>query len=217
MVRVLIADDHAIMRQGLRAMLEEESGFEVAGEAGNGREALGLVAELRPDVVIMDVGMPELNGIDATRLIVRDHPGVKVVALSMHSERRFVTSMLEAGASGYVLKGAAFDELVDAVSAVHQGRIFTSQKVTDLLMTEFVRRLGRGEPASPTPTLTPREREVVQLLAEGRSAREIAEHLHISVNTVDTHRRRVLEKLDLSSIAELTKYAIREGLTSLDG
>ncbi len=214
-VRILVVDDHAIMRQGLRSLLAEEPGFEVVGEAGDGREGLRMVSELSPDVVVMDVGMPDLNGVEATRQVVRDHPDVKVVALSMHAERRFVTGMLEAGAAGYVLKGAAFEELVEAIRAVRAGRVFTSQKITDMVLSDFVRGLGRGEPATASP-LTPREREVVQLLAEGKGSREVADSLNISVNTVDTHRRRAMEKLELSSLAELTKYAIREGLTSLD-
>ena len=214
-VRILIADDHAIMRQGLRSMLSDEPGFEVVGEAGDGREAIRLVRDLEPDVVVMDVGMPELNGVEAARQVVRDHPQVRVVALSMHADRRFVTGMLEAGAAGYVLKGAVFEELVEAIRAVRSGRVYTSQKVTDMVMSDFVRSLGRGEPATAS-LLTPREREVVQLLAEGKGTRQVAEALTISVNTVDTHRRRAMEKLDVSSLAELTKYAIREGLTSLD-
>jgi DNA-binding NarL/FixJ family response regulator len=190
----------------------------VVGEAENGRQALRLVRELRPDIVVMDIGMPELNGIEATRQIKAEFPEIGVVALSMHKERRFVTGMLEAGASAYVLKSSAFQEVAAAISTVRGGRIFTSPQVTDMLMEDYIRRLARPETAAaPKPVLTPREREVLQLLAEGKSSKEIAGALHVSVNTVDTHRHRIMEKLDLHSVAELTKYAIREGFTSLNG
>jgi len=212
--RVLLADDHKIMRDGLCALLEKEAGFIVVGVAENGRDAVRLARELRPDVVVMDISMPDLNGIEATRQISADVPGVKVIALSMHSERRFVTGMLEAGATGYVLKGAAFEELVASIRAVRANRIFTSPKITDALVQGYVRELTQPEPTPRSP-LTGREREVLQLLAEGRGTRKIAEELHVSVNTVDTHRRHIMEKLGLRSIAELTKYAIRAGLTSL--
>lgn len=215
MITILLADDHEIMRQGLRSLLERERDLEIVGEAENGREAVRLAEELEPDVVVMDIGMPDLNGIEATRQIKGTRPKVKVVALSMHADRRFVTGMLGAGASGYVLKSGAFEEVVAAVRAVLGNRLYTSPKITDVVMEDYLRKLTQPEPAQESP-ITPREREVLQLLAEGKSTKEIAAQLFVSGNTVDTHRRRIMEKLDLHSVAELTKYALREGLTSLD-
>jgi DNA-binding NarL/FixJ family response regulator len=212
---IVLADDHRVMREGMRSLLEKERGFSVVGEAQNGREALHLVREKKPDVVVMDIGMPDLNGIDATRRIAVEVPTVKVVALSMHSDRRFVTGMLEAGAKGYVLKSGAYEEVVAAIRAVISGRIYTSPEVTDVVMQDYVRKLTHPEPAPESP-LTPREREVLQLMAEGKTTKKIAQALHVSVNTVDTHRHRIMAKLDLHSVAELTKYAIREGLTELE-
>lgn len=213
---VLLADDHKIMRDGLRALLEKEHDLEVVGETDNGRGAVRLARELKPDVVVMDVGMPDLNGIEATRQITAEVPSTRVVALSMHADRRFVTGMLSAGASGYVLKAGAFEELSSAIRAVMARRVYMSPQITDLVVEDYVRRLSEPVPAAESP-LTPREREVLQLLAEGRSTKEIATRLHLSASTVDTHRRHIMEKLDLHTVAELTKYAIREGLTSVNG
>jgi DNA-binding NarL/FixJ family response regulator len=212
---VVLADDHVMLRHGLRALFEKEEGLEVVGEAGDGRSAVRMVLDLEPDVLIMDIAMPDLNGIEATRQIKAEVPRVKVIALSMHADRRFVEGMLRAGASGYVLKSSASEELVAAIDAVTSGRLYTSKKITDVVMEGYVRKLTKPQPVEPSP-LTPREREVLQLMAEGKSTKEIASELHLSVNTVDTHRRHIMEKLDIHSIAELTKYAIREGLTSLD-
>ena len=214
-ITVLLADDHSIMRQGLRSLLEQEPDLEVVGEAENGHEAVRMAADLAPDVVVMDIGMPELNGIEATRKIKAQTEKVKVVVLSMHGDRRFVTGMLGAGASAYVLKSGAFEEVVAAIRAVLANQLYTSPKITNLVMEDYLRKLTQPEPAQESP-LSPREREVLQLLAEGKSTKEIAGRLFISVNTVDTHRRRIMEKLDIHSVAELTKYALREGLTSLD-
>jgi RNA polymerase sigma factor (sigma-70 family) len=215
---IVLADDHEVMRDGLRAFLEKSGEYTVVGEAETGRQALRLARELKPGIVVMDINMPDLNGIEATRQIKAEFPDVKVVVLSMHTERRFVTAMLEAGASAYVLKSSAFKEVAEAINAVQVGRIYTSPKVTDLVMDDYIRQLAKSETAAALSSpLTPREREVLQLLAEGNSSKQIADALNISVNTVDTHRHRIMEKLDLHSAAELTKYAIREGITSLDG
>jgi DNA-binding NarL/FixJ family response regulator len=210
---VLLADDHQLMRQGLRSMLDEQENLRVVGEADEGRTAVRLAKELRPDLVIMDVTMPDLNGIDATRQIRSENPRVKVIALSMHAERQFVMEMLGAGASGYLPKDCPFDELLAAISAVIRGDTFLSPKVTGLLVKEVVG--GVPEAGAFCGTLSPREREVLQLVAEGKSSKEIALMLHLSSKTVEGHRRQIMDKLKLYSVAELTRYAIREGVTSL--
>lgn len=212
--KILLADDHQLMRQGLRSMLDEQDGLQVIGEADDGRTAVRLARELRPDLVIMDVTMPDLNGIDATRQIRAENPRVKVIALSMHAERQFVMEMLAAGASGYVPKDCPMDELLNAIEAVTRGDTFLSPKVTGVLVKEVVG--GIPEAGAFCGTLSPREREVLQLVAEGKSSKEIALMLHLSSKTVEGHRRQIMDKLKLYSVAELTRYAIREGVTSLD-
>ena len=214
-IRILLADDHQIMRDGLRAILASEESFEIVGEADNGREAVTLARTLVPDVIIMDIGMPDLNGVEATRQVKAENPGVKVIALSMYADRGYVLGILEAGASGYVLKAGAYDELQRAVKAVTQGRDYLSPDITQMVIDAQVRAPSqRG--TSTRADLGPREREIVQLLAEGHTSPEIARRLHISTRTVETHRRNIMSKLDLHSVAEITKYAIRKGLTSLD-
>jgi len=232
-MKVLLADDHRIVREGLRSLLAAQPDMQVVGEAADGRQAVLMAKEMTPDVVVMDVAMPQLNGIEATRQISADEPGMKVVALSMHSDRRFVSEALKAGASGYVLKDGAFDELISAIRAVVSDRVYLSPRVAGVVVEDYVRRLptrGNGNGGhGPHPgtdehaarrgafdALTPREREVLQLMAEGYATKEVAHRLHVSVKTVETHRRQIMEKLDLHSVAELTKYAIREGLTTLE-
>ena len=217
-MRVLLADDHRIVREGLRSLLADESDIEVVAEADNGRRAIELTDELTPDVVVMDVGMPELNGIEATRRILASRPEAKVIALSMHSDRRFVAEMLKAGASGYLLKDGAFEELVGAIRTVTAGRTYLSPRIANVVVEEYVRQQPRTSGVEPGvyAKLSPREREVLQLLAEGKATKEAAAALHLSVKTVETHRRQIMEKLGLYSVAELTKYAIREGLTSVE-
>jgi len=212
--RVLIADDHKIFREGLRALLEKQRGIEVVAEAKDGLEAVRFAQKLIPDVVIMDVAMPEKNGIEATRETLEVLPKIKVIALSMHSDRRFVLQMLKAGAVGYLLKDSAFEELAAAIQAVSSGQTYLSPKITDVVIKEYLHSQARSE-VSVFTILTHREREVLQLLAEGKSTKEIAATLHLSVKTIETHRQQVMDKLDIHSVAELTKYAIREGLTSL--
>ena len=211
-IRVLLADDQQIMRQGLRALLESEKGFQVIGEAPDGRQAVKLACQLTPDVVVMDIGMPDLNGIEATRQILAKEPAVKVVALSMHSDKQFVAEMLAAGASGYLVKDCAFEQLIDAIRTVLAGRVCLSPAITGVVIEDYVQRVQKD---SPINELTDREREVLQLLAEGTSTKQIASRLNMSVKTAETHRRNIMQKLDLHSVAELTKYAVRHGLTDL--
>jgi DNA-binding NarL/FixJ family response regulator len=216
-MKILIADNHQMMCDGLRLLLERQPDFQVIGEATDGRAAVRMTAEFGPDVVVMDVVMPELNGIDATLQIRQEHPRTRVVALSMHSDRSYVVGMLAAGASGYVLKDCAFAELADAVRRAAQGQIYLSARITGLVLDDYIHRLACAHPEEvPAAPLSPREREVLQLLAEGHPPRTIAKRLHLSVKTVESHRRHIMEKLHLGSLAELTKYAIRTGITSLD-
>ncbi len=212
---ILLVDDHNIMRIGLRALIARHPNFQVVAEAANGREAVKLVRETKPNVVIMDVGMPDMNGIEATRQILIENPRVKIVALSMHSDCRFVGGMLDAGAMGYLLKDCAFEELALAIESVSNNQIYLSPQVTGIVIADFVRQLPHKN-ASPYSRLSGREREVLQLLAEGKATKQIALLLHISAKTIETHRSQIMEKLDLHSVAELTKFAIREGLTSID-
>jgi len=214
-IRILLADDHKIVRDGLRTLIGKEAGMEVIGEAENGRKALKMAEKIRPNVVIMDVTMPDMNGIEATRKMLTEVPGVKVIALSMHSDRRFVLGMLEAGASGYLMKDCAFDELAKAVRSVATGQTYLSPSIADVLVKGYLDKVNEKISAARSP-LTEREREILQLLAEGRSSKEIAAHLGVSVKTVETHRRNMMQKLNMRSVAELTKYAIREGLISVE-
>lgn len=214
-ISILLAEDHQIMREGLRVMLAKQSGMEVIGEAADGRSAVRLAKELSPDVVIMDISMPDLNGIEATRHITAESKGTKVLALSMHSGRKIVAEMLKAGASGYVLKGCAFTSLCNAIRTVVAGQIYLSQGITDVVVEDYVRHLSADEPPFHA-TLPPRERETLQLLAEGKSTKQIAAILHVSVKTIETYRRQIMNRLNMHSLPELTKYAIREGLTSLE-
>lgn len=207
-IRVLLADDHKIVLEGLRSLLQDEAGIEVIAEAQDGRAAMKLAHELKPDVVVMDVAMPDLNGIESTRKITADLPEVKVLALSMHSDKAFVSEMSRAGASGYLLKDCAFDELARAIRAVAAGNKWFSPKIEAMLKD--------GEGGLPvTSVLTPREREVLQLFAEAKNTKEIALRLNISVKTVEAHRQNIIRKLRIRNLAELTRYAIREGLTFL--
>jgi len=213
--RILLADDHKITRQGLRLLLDKQPDMEVAGEAQDGRTAVQLVEKLLPDVVIMDVSMPDLNGIEASRQITSRFPNVKIIALSMHSDTLFVAEMLRSGASGYLLKDCAFEELARAIRTVIAGKTYLSPAISGVVVDDYLHRLSKTE-FSTARLLTNREREVLQLLAEGKSTKQIALKLHISPKTVETHRRQIMDKLNLHTIAELTKYAIRKGLTSLE-
>jgi len=213
--KILLADDHKIIRDGLRALLEKEPDMEVVGEAQDGITTVRLAKKFLPNIVIMDIAMPDMNGIDATRQIISETQGVKVIALSMHSDRRFVLQMLKAGASGYLLKDSAFEELASAIKTVMAGQPYLSPKITDVVIKEYIVSLPKNEESVFTK-ITTREREVLQLLAEGKATKQIAAFLNVSVKTIETHRQQIMEKLDIHSVAELTKYAIREGLTSLE-
>ncbi len=215
-IRIIIADDHQIMRQGLRTLLEKEPGMEVVAEASTGRETISLVREFLPQAVIMDVEMPDINGVDACREILEEFPQIKIIALSMHADRRFVVNMLRAGAQGYLLKDCAFEELVQALRLAMDNRTYLSPGVAEVVVKDY----ARPQPApslAECPELTNREREILQLMSEGKRSSQIAGLLSISVKTVDTHRQQIMHKLGTRSVADLTKYAIREGLTSLDG
>jgi len=212
-MRILIADDHGIVRQGLTSLMERQPNIEVVGEAKDGQEALDLVKELSPDVVIMDVAMPNLNGADATRLILRDNPDIRVIALSMHAEKHIVRDILQAGAMAYVLKSYLFDELSKALEAAAAGERYLSPRIAGVVVDDYVSR-GQSEQEGQRIELTLRERQVLQLTAEGKTVKQIARQLHVSPKTADGARRRLMNKLGISSIAELTKYAIREGITS---
>ncbi len=209
-VRILIADDHDVVRRGLRSLLECQPGWVVVDEAVHGREAVEKVAHWKPDVVALDISMPELNGLEATRQILKAVPGTEVVILTVHESEQVVREVLKAGARGYVLKSDAGRDLVAAVHALSQHKPFFTAKVTDMVLTGY---LGHGasaaEEAEPRLPLSSREREVIQLLAEGKSNKEIAKALHLSVKTVETHRAKIMHKLDLHSIGELIRYAIR--------
>ena len=213
-LRVLIADDHQIFCDGLRSLLEKEPDMEVVAVAGNGLTALRLAREHRPDVIVMDVTMPDMNGIDATRQIVSESASVRILVLSMESDRRFVVEALKAGATGYLLKDTAFTELATAIRTVAAGEPYLPPKITHLLIREFMQRIPVEEPLT-FEKLTQREREVLQLIAEGKNAKEIAFAFDVSLKTVENQRHSIMKKLDLYSIAELTKYAIRQGLFSL--
>lgn len=214
-VRVLLVDDHKMMREGLCSLLSAVPDIEVVGEAADGRTALDLVRTLSPDVVVMDIGMSELNGIEATRRIRTEYERVKVVALSTHTDKRYVHHMLEAGACGFVLKISAHEELVRAVRAASLGRTYLSPEIAGSVV-ERSTHTRAGSDVSAYSSLGSREREVLQLVAEGKTSAETAKEMHISVKTVETHRRNIVLKLGLHGTAELTKYAIREGLTSLE-
>lgn len=214
-IKILIADDHRIMRSGLRSLLDKELDMEVVAEAENGRMTVQLALKLSPDVVIMDITMPDLNGIEASRQILSRAPDIKVVALSMHSDEQFVVGMLNAGASGYLLKDCALGELCLAIRAVVANQKYLSPGIASIVVKDYLRKLSGAEPPG-SPVLTFREREVLQLVAEGKRSKDIADRLHVSVKTVETHRQQIMDKLNIRSVAELTKYAVRKGITALE-
>ena len=213
-VRIIIADDHRILREGLCALLAKQQDFQIVAGAADGRTAFRLTRKLSPDVVVMDVNMPELNGIEATRQIITDNPSIKVIALSMYSEKQFIVEMLQAGASGYILKDCALEDLVNAIYTVMRGQIYLSPGIATSMLKDYLCQSPKVG-FSAFSTLTGRQREVLQLIAEGKTTKEIASILHVSTKTIETHRQQIMKKLNSHSIAELTKYAIREGITSV--
>lgn len=215
MIRILVVDDHTLVRQAIAAMLREQADFQVVGEAGTGREAVEMCALRQPQVVLMDVSMPDMNGVEATERIMAASPRTRVVGLSMHADPVSVERMLKAGAAGYLLKNSSFTEVQTAVRDVVAGLCHLSPAVAGALVERYVRNPGQAVEAS-APRLTAREREVLQLLAEGLSSKGIAERLNLSVRTVENHRRQIMERLGLRSVAALTKYAVAAGITSLE-
>jgi len=215
-ISVLVVDDHSLVRKAFSVLLEKNGDLEVVAEAQDGREAVRLAKRLRPNVVSMDISMPGMNGVDAIREIVARAPGVKVLALSMYSDRRFVVGALAAGASGYVLKDCAFEEVIRAVHVVEAGNVYLCSQVARIVVEAGLRGLSAGTDSLICGVLSPRERQTLQPIAEGKSTKEIASILGVSVKTVESHRLRIMHKLNIYSIAGLTRYAVREGLTSLD-
>ena len=211
-IKVLLVDDHEIMREGLVALLRRHSQFETVGQAPDGRAAVEMVRQLAPDIVIMDIEMPNLNGIEATRQMLEINPQLKVMALSTHSRRSMVVQMLQAGAAGYMLKESAFTELMEGINAMTEGRTYLCTKIAKVVFSDYVKMLTNPKWAGGDG-LTSREREVLQLVAEGHTTKEIANTLHLSIKTIDSHREHMMEKLGIHNVAGLTKYAVREGLT----
>jgi DNA-binding NarL/FixJ family response regulator len=212
--KILIADDHWLFRDGLKVLLEKQADMQVVGETADGIAAVKAILEKKPDIVLMDISMPELNGIEATRQIMENRPETKVIVLSMHSDQRYIAESLKAGAVGYILKDCPTEELLVAIRAVANKQIYLSRQITESVVRDYI-NLNKGGSSQVFAILSPREREVLQLLAEGKSTKEMAEKLNVSVKTIETHRKQIMDKLNIRSIAELTKYAIREGLTSL--
>jgi len=215
MISIILTDNHAIMRDGLRHLLEGESDIKIVGEADNGRQAVKIAREKKPDIVIMDIAMQEMNGIEATRQIIEENQNIKIIVLSMHSERQIVIGSFRAGASGYLLKESSSLELVNAIRTVHLGRKYLSQKISDIVLQEISDEKRDSEEIG-VDILTNRENEILQLIAEGKTKKQIEEVLFISPKTVNSHRANIMEKLDIHNLPELTKYAINAGLTSLD-
>ena len=217
MISVMLVDDHGIVRDGLRAILTANETVEVIAEASNGREAVDMTAKEKPDIVLLDISMPDLNGIEACSQILKESATTKVIILSMHVDQRFVSRVFKAGASGYLVKDCITQELLEAIHAVVEGKSYVSPSVASVMIENYVEVLdGEGRPTSSCPRLTPREREVLQLIAEGRKTKDIAKTLHVSIKTIESHRKQIMDKLDIHSIAQLTKFAVREGLTPLE-
>lgn len=215
MIRILLADDHKLLIDGLRPLLERQKDMEVVGVSSDGVEAVEMASKLKPDILLLDISMPGLNGIDAARKIIRDMPDIKIIMLSMHADRRYIQESLRNGARGYILKESAVGEVIKAIMAVQNGEVFFSSSVREQVLHDYISWIREGGDSSYSP-LSTREREVLQLIAEGKATKEIAGILNVSIKTIESHRKQIMDKLNLFSIAELTKYAIREGLTRLE-
>ncbi len=215
MIKILLADDHKLLIDGLRPLLDRQRNLEVVAVARDGVEAAEMAREYRPDIALLDISMPRLNGLDAARKILADCPDAKIIMLSMHADRKFIEESLRVGARGYLLKESAIQEVIEAIRTVQKGELFFSRSIRDRMLHDYVEKVRTGNDDSGSP-LSAREREVLQLLAEGKSTKDMADILHVSVKTIESHRKQIMDKLDLHSVAELTKYAIREGLTRLD-
>ncbi len=215
MIRIVLVDDHKVLRHGLSQALKGEEDMEIVGQAENGYEAVKIAQELVPDVMMMDIAMPELNGIEATRQILKMHPQIRIITLSMHSNKKFIHEMFKAGARGYLLKDCEYSELINAIRVVMQNKTYLSPSITGVVIENYMMQ-GLEEKQNAFAILSDREREVLQLIAEGKTTKQVARILHVSPKTVEGHRTRIMHKLDIDSIANLTKYAIREGLTSAE-
>ncbi len=213
-IRILLADDHKVMRAGLRLLLERQSGFKVVGEASDGRDVVEQAEASRPDVVVLDIAMPNLSGIEAAQRISAALPQTRIIILSMHSDESYVLRALKAGAKGYLLKDSAENDLIEAIRAVSQGKAFFSPEISNILVEDYVREMTKRGAEDSYELLTPREREIMQMLAEGKSNKDIATLLNLSLYTVETHRRNLQDKLNLHSLAELILYAVRKGIIS---
>ncbi len=214
MINILLVDDHKLFREGLKLLIDREKTMKVIAEADNGQDAIEMAGQLRPDIIIMDVRMPEIGGMEATSTISKKYPGIKIVALSMHSDKRFIKGMLKAGALGYMLKDNAFEEVIDCVNSVSNGKLHLCSKITEILALDFA-SVASSDNLEAEQLLSPRETEILKLIAEGRATKQIASDLKVSTKTVETHRRRLMSKLKIYNIADLTKYAITEGLIQL--
>jgi two-component system response regulator NreC len=214
-IRILLADDHTLVRSGFKSLIEDRDMFEVVGEASNGRETVRLAKELKPNVILMDINMPDLNGVEATRQIVESDPSIKVIGLSIYSDKIFISGMLKAGAAGYLLKDCQPSELVEAIFAVRHNEVYISSKIMGTVIGDY-RKFLLQENESPDVLLTEREREVLQLIAEGKNTKQIASDLSVSVKTIETHRQNLMHKLDIYSVQDLVKYAIKHGVITID-
>ena len=215
MINILLADDHKLLIDGLRSLLDKQAEIQIVGVAKDGLETVTLAQECKPDIILLDISMPRLNGLDAAAKILRETPGIKIIFLSMHADRRYIQEAIRIGARGYILKESAANEVIEAIHTVQKGELYLSHAVRELVLHEYIEWIKEGDNNSYSP-LSVREREVLQLLAEGKTTKDIADMLNVSVKTVESHRKQIMDKLNLHSIAELTKYAIRAGLTQLD-
>ena len=213
-IKILIADDHQLFREGLINLLSDSSEIEVIAQAEDGKETIIKAKKFNPDIVIMDIGMPIMNGVEATEILKKELPDIKVIAISMHSDKHFIKGMLEAGASGYLLKSCTYDQLIEAINAVYSGKKYLSNKITEVIIHDY---LGKEEEIpNNDPKLSERESEILKLFAEGKTSREISELLFVSVKTVGTHKQHILEKLELKTTTDLVKYALKKGIISLE-